>query len=461
MKTLSDFSLRSHFFVLLPVCTVLVGLGVGPAAWAQSGAGGQVVKPPIATAYMDVATSASDIPGMGAMAGAMRGAQDGGGLFGALGGLVKGGMGGSGGNVFGNTKAGGMGAPGKYVDISVGTLQNPTLQTAEQQIQPPFGLASPLKLVSPPPPEKPEPVESDDKVVEPTYEKPKGKISLYWGCGDTVRPGQPRTLDMANAGVQDIAKFFVMRNSTTRGARLRAGEPSWPNKVDDRRVPDTASLLGAHTITGEGIPEGFQFTLDERQDLMAPLELTQQAQGGAVQLGWKAVAHARGYFISVLGAKGRKGGGEEGAEVVIWTSSELPEMGYALVDYQTNASVDKWVKEKVVLPPSATHCTVPKGIFGQEGAGMLRMIAYGSESYFAHPPRPKDVKKPWEPQWQAKVRTKSTLFSMLGGMPGGRAPADEPREAPEGDATPQPEPSRPSVPGMPGVGGLLKGLFGK
>lgn len=461
MKTLSDFSLRSTPYVLLPVCTVLAGLCAAPGAWAQSGTGGQVVKPPIATAYMDVATSASDIPGMGAMAGAMRGAQGGGGLFGALGGLVKGGMGGSGGNVFGNTKAGGMGAPGKDVDISVSTLQNPNLQAAEQQIQPPFGLSSPLKLVSPPPPEKPEPVESDDKVVEPTYEKPKGKISLYWGCGDSVRPGQPRTLDMANAGVQDIAKFFVMRNSTTRGARLRAGEPSWPNKVDDRRVPDSASLLGAHTITGEGIPEGFQFTLDERQDLMAPLELTQQPQDGAVQLGWKSLAHARGYFISVLGAKGTKGSAPssgDSAEVVIWTSSELPEMGYALVDYQTNASVDKWVKEKVVLPPTATRCTVPKGIFGEEGAGMLRMIAYGSESYFAHPPRPKDVKKPWEPQWQAKVRTKSTLFSMLGAMPGGRARADEPREQ-----TPQQqEPSaQPALPGVPGVGGLLKGLFGK
>lgn len=438
-------------FAVLPLCAALAGLCTAPAGWAQSA---QVVKPPIATAYIDVATSASDIPGMGAMAGAMRGAQGGGGLFGALGGLVKGGMGGSGGNVFGNTKAGGMGAPGKYVDISVGTLQNPQLQAAAQQIQPPFGLASPLKLVSPPPPEKPEPVEPDDKVVEPHYEKPKGKISLYWGCGDNVRAGQPRTLDMAHAGVEDIAKFFVMRNSTTRGARLRAGEPSWPNKEDDRRVPDNASLVGEHAITGDGIPEGFKFSLDERQDLMAPLELTQTPQDGAVQLGWKPVPQSRGYFISVLGAKGQKGGGDS-AEVVIWTSSELPEMGYALVEYQTNVSVDKWVKEKVVLPPTATRCTVPKGIFGEEGAGMLRMIAYGSESYFAYPPRPKDVKKPWEPQWQAKVRTKSTLFSMLGGMPGERSRADEPREQ-----APSPQPSSPQ-PSLPNVGGLLKGLFGK
>lgn len=433
-------------FAVLPLCAVLAAVLTPTTAWPQG------VKPPIATAYIDVATSASDIPGMGAMAGAMRGAQGGGGFFGALGGLVKGSMGASGGNIFGNTKAGGMGAPGKYVDISVATRQNPNLQAAEQQISTPFGLTSPLKLVSPPPTEKPEPVEMDDnKVVEPSYEKPKGKISLYWGCGDTVRAGQPRTLDMAHAKLEDIGKFFVMRNSTTRGARERAGEPSWPNKVDDRRVPDSVSLVGEHSITGEGIPEGFKFTLDERQDLMPPLELTQQPHDGATQLGWKTLPHARGYFISVLGAKGNKGSsGDEGGEVVIWTSSEQPEMGYALVEYQTNTSVDKWVKDKVILPPTATTCTVPKGIFGDEGVGMVRMIGYGSESYFAYPPRPKDLKKTWEPQWQAKVRTKSTLFSMLGGMHGGHA---------QPDAENAPAPERESV--KPSVGGLLKGLLGR
>ena len=441
----------------LPLCSLLAAVFAAPAVLAQP----QMVKPPIATAYIDVATSASDIPGMGAMAGAMRGAQDGGGLFGALGGLMKGAAGGAtgGGNTFGNTQAGGFGGTGKFVDISVSTLQNPGLQAAEQQIPSLFSLASPLKLVSPPPPEKPEPVEREDTVVEPTYEKPKGKISIYWGCGDTVRPGQPRTLDMANmttANAKDLGQFFTMRNSTTRGARLRYGQPSWPNKVDDRRVPDGASLLGEHTITGDGIPEGFKFTLDDAQDLMPALELSQQKQDGAVQLDWKSLNFARGYFLSAMGGKANRGGGggADGAEVVIWTSSELPEMGYALIDYQANASVDKWVKEKVILPPTTTHCTVPKGIFGDDGAGMLRMIAYGRESYFSYPPRPKDLKKAWEPQWQAKVRTKSTLFSMLGGMGGGAAGA----KGQPTDPSNQP-PAREEA--APGVGTLLKGLFGR
>ena len=79
--------------------------------------------------------------------------------------------------------------------------------------------------------------------------------------------------------------------------------------------------------------------------------------------------------------------------MVLWTSSEQPDTGMGLVEYQTNAAVDRWLKEKVLLEPSVTRCAVPKGIFG-EGA-MLRMIAYGNELNLAHPSRPTDARVPW------------------------------------------------------------------
>jgi hypothetical protein len=418
----------------------------------QAQASGQLTKPPKATAYIDLATYSSDIPGMGMMAGMARGGQSGG-MFGALGGMMRGGGGGDapGGNTFGSTHAQGFGAPGKYVDISVSNLKNPALQEAGQVVVPSF-FGTPLKLVSPPPPEKPLPAERDDAPEPPQMEKPKpnAKISLYWGCGDSVRPGQPRTLDMSKSTMDDYMKFFTMRSSQSRGARLRYGEPSWPNKQDDRRVPESAQLAGDHQISGDGMPDTFKFVLDDRQDFLSPIRMTQQKVDGAVQLEWDMVTYARGYFISVLGGQGGPRGGGDGSEVVMWTSSELPEMGYALVDYQTNGAIEGWLKEKVLLPPTTTKCTVPKGIFGDKGAGMLRMIAYGSESYLGYPKRPTDPKIPYEPDWQVKVRTKSTFFSMLGGMPNGRAGQDGQ------NPMPQEQQQQPS-----GVGGLLKGLFGR
>ena len=416
----------------------------------------QATKPPKASAYIDLATNASDIPGMGMMAGMARGGQSGG-MMGALGAMMGGGGGGNsaGGNTFGSTHGQGFGAPGKYVDISVGNLKNPALQEAGQTVVSTF-FGTPLKLISPPPPEKPIPADKDEPPVEYEKPKPNAKISVYWGCGDTVRPGQPRTLDMSKSTMDDYAKFFTMRSSNSRGARLRYGEPSWPNKQDDRRVPESAQLAGEHQITGTGMPDNFKFTLDDRQDFLAPISLTQQKQGpgGAVQLEWQMVTYARGYFISVMGAGaggGRRGGGGDGAEVVIWTSSELPEMGYALMDYQTNASIDQWVKDKVVLPATTTKCTVPKGIFGEDGAGMLRMVAYGGESFLGYPRRPADPKVAYDPDWQVKVRTKSSLFSMLGGMPGQE----------RGDGNGNGMPGQPQQQETPGVGTLLKGLFGR
>ena len=53
---------------------------------------------------------------------------------------------------------------------------------------------------------------------------------------------------------------------------------------------------------------------------------------------------------------------------------------------------------------------MPKGIFGDKGTGMLRMIAYGSEHYMAYPPRPTDPKIAREPDWQLKLRNKSDLY---------------------------------------------------
>jgi hypothetical protein len=421
-----------------------------PKAPAKSSSA-QVVKPPIAFAYIDVATSSSDIPGAGMMGAALQGGQSGS-LLGALGGLARGAVGGAtgGGNTFGNTQAMGF-SMGKFVDVSVTTNKNRALAEAAQAIPATMNLGESLKLVAPIP-DKPVPYEpTEDKPVEPTYEKPKGKMSLYWGCGETIRPGQPRTLDVATASIDDYAKFFVMRGSTTRGARAIPGHPAWPNKQDDRKVPDSASLVGQHTFTGNGIPESFKVSLGAPQDLMPNIELMQTKKDGGVGLEWKAIPHARGYFITVMGGKSSGGGsgGSDSGEMVVWTSSELPDFGFGLVDYQSNNNIDKWIGEKVILPASATKCAIPKGIFGDEGAGMLRMIAYGSEAFFAYPPRPTDAKIAWEPDWQTKVRVKSTFSSILG-MSGAGNERNQRNEKQPPKEEKKPNPVE-----------LLKGLFGR
>jgi len=375
----------------------LTAVTLASAATAQTAnAPAQVVRPPLAQAWMDVATfTGMGLPGMGGT-----GASP----LAMIGSLFGGGQ--SGKNSFGMTQTG---SAGRWVDVTLSTSRNPALSEALQTVPAGTSLAPTLKLAVPKAAKGPPPTPGDDSVIEPEFERPKGKMLLYWGCGDTVRPGQPRVLDMASARPDDFQKFFVSRRATQRGAHSAVGRPVWPNETDARMLPANASLTGEHLFAGQGVPEGFKFAIPPAQDLMPAIQLKQNDAGGATVLEWTVLPTARAYFIGAVGAK-------EGAEaeMVFWTSSELPEVGMGLVEYQTNAAVDRWLKEKVLLEPSVTRCTVPKGVFGSEGGAMLRMIAYGSELNLAYPPRPTDPKVAWEPEWAVKLRVKSVASAMLG-----------------------------------------------
>jgi hypothetical protein len=170
-------------------------------------------------------------------------------------------------------------------------------------------------------------------------------------------------------------------------------------------VPEGASLVGSHDFAGSGVPEGFRFSVPAAQDLMPAMQLQQADQSGAIGLSWAAQPNARAFFVAGIAVRGQN-------EMVIWSSSEVPDLGMGLIDYQTNPAVDRWLREKVLLSPSTTRCTVPKGVLG-EGA-MLRAIAYGHELNLAHPPRPTDPKVPWEPEWAVKVRVKSVASAVVG-----------------------------------------------
>jgi hypothetical protein len=249
----------------------------------------------------------------------------------------------------------------------------------------------------------------ESRPEEVERQKPKGRLLLYWGCSETVRPGQPRILDMATAGPMDFAKFFVGRYAPERGATSEPGRAIWPNERDRQRVPKNASLQGEHAISGEGVPPSLRFAIGEQQDFMERMSLAAPGDPkGPLLAGWNAIPTARAYFLSSVGGSGE--------DMVLWSSSELPEAGLGLMDYLSNTQIDQWVKDKVLLPASTQKCAIPAGIYGQAGGAMLRGIAYGNELNLVYPPRPTDPKllPAWNPEWSLRVRVKSTTMSMLG-----------------------------------------------
>ena len=385
----------------------------------------------------------------------------GGGAAAMMGGLM-GGRGGAGG---GNTTYGmarGMNImPPRVLDIALHNRLKPGVE-ANQAIPAGMRMGDSLPLV-PPKAEVREP-EPGEMPREHQQERPKGRILIYWGCGENVRSGQPRVIDLARGNPADFGSAFAGRYTPDRGARVGPAYALYPNEKNRVTLSRDSSLVGAHQVQGDGVPSSMKFTLGPAQDLMPAIEL--QTSGGlkdSMNATWGTVTNARAYYLHAMGQLGNN-------DMVMWSSSETADTGMGLFDYLPNATIDRWLKERVLLQPDTTQCAVPKGIFtapdgrASEGA-MLRMMAYGGESNFAHPPRPADPKAVWEPEWAVRVRVKSQTMAMLGEESGGRRSAGRSRSE-QGPST-QPAPESPtqgaaeSVMPLPNPAGLLKGLFGR
>ena len=375
----------------------------------------QVVKPPVAQAWIDVATFSGFAMGGGMGAGMMNS---------TLGALMGGGKNAK--AEFGYTQTG---TAGRWMDVTLYTSRNPNLAEALQNV--PDGTAARARRSSCRRRKSRSRCRASTakEPVEWNYEPPKGKLVMYWGCSETVRPGQPKIVNLETATIAELGKFFESRRATQRGTHAAVGRPVWPSKVDKRALPAGASIVGRTRSRARACRRTSSSAIPAAQDVMPEIDLRQTDKGSFVLLEWNALPTARAYFLGSMGSC--RGGGDD-VGMVIWTSSELPDCGFGLFDYQTNAAVDKWLKDKVLLPPTTTNCAVPKEAAGQ---GMLRAIAYGTELNMAYPPRPTDPKIAWEPDWNVKIRVKSmttTMMGMEGGMPemGGTEDAEDMTDAP-------------------------------
>lgn len=294
------------------------------------------------------------------------------------------------------------------------------------------------------------------------FEKPRGRMLIYWGCGEQAGPGQPYVIDFSRMAQGEVPAGLISRSVRVQRGPSQANSRSygdWPNQRDATRVPPDGSLRGEHVVRGNYSPD-IAFTLSERQDFMEPVRLgMRRSAGGAMSMTWNSVAHAQGYFATAMG-------GKDGSEdVVFWSSSNSREFGELLMNWLPPAEVARLIREKIVMPVSTTECTVPAQFVAAAPSSFVRFIAYGEEANFAHPPRPQDPKITWSPDWAVKLRLKSTASAMLGeeGMNDGAASRSRSRGA-EAEGGAQQEGGRPvDAAGEVVQEGLkaLKGLFGR
>ena len=368
--------------------TIIIGGLGGAAALMSASALSQSAASPPVRYTMDAAT----MSGMAAMAGG-----PGGGGLGAVMGMMRG------------------GAPTAVRTLSLahgasGTAPKPQ---ADHFMPKGAGLGMSLRLLPPQPGREPDGVSQ--------FERPSGRLLLYWGCGAKAPKGQPVVIDFAKlaAGQMPPGLFMntvdlpedwqvLVSNSRTY--------TSWPNGKDGgKTVPATGSLIGPHKITAN---YGKEINFSLAEDFMPPLAArTTEAAGGATVLAWTGLDKATGYYAWAMGAKSIGKGGTP-SEMVWWASSRQQAFGGPLWDWISPAGVRKLIAAGTVMPPEQRDCTIPAEVMKASGEGMMVSLqAYGPQADFAFPARPADPRKPWNPEWIARVRFRSSTM-LIPGMEG-------------------------------------------
>jgi hypothetical protein len=290
---------------------------------------------------------------------------------------------------------------------------------------------------------------------EAGFERPSGKLLLYWGCGERAGPGQPVVIDFAKLAQGQIPPGLLMSDIdlpddwriTDSNSRTYT---TWPNGKDDKEVSGTASLLGAHRIAANYSKE-ISFNLAE--DFMPPLTAKAQANAaGGFGLSWGGLAKATGYYAWSLGAKDTRGG--KPVEMVWWASSKQQAFGGPLWDWISPAGVRKLIAAGTVMPPEQRDCAIPAEVIKASGEQlMVNLQAYGPQADFAYPPRPADAKKPWNPEWIARVRFRSSTMLIPGMEMPDMSAADSRSNAQESEA-----PKKPKCKGLKGIAERAAGL---
>jgi len=401
------------------------------AIWIAGSAGAaQPVTGPIASYWM----SASTTSGMGGMFG---GGAGGGGQRPSMSQMMSMGMG----------RGPDPNAAHYGLILQLGSAHRPDggAPQAEHDAPVNLGVGPVLPLLSPQPMAKPT-YEESQPGPPPQYQKPRGRMLIFWGCGEHAPPNQPVIIDFSTLDQAGAAQRFA---GLARGLAVTPMQPpspsrnatygEWPNRESrEIAIPANGSLQGDHFVHGNYTPD-IKFNLAASQDFLPPIQLTTNARNpsGSATLAWNPVDGSKGYFSTMFGAKDRD-------DIVMWTSSASQASAFSLPDYLSNGEISRLVAARALMPPSQTACVVPQEVVSAAGSsGFFQLAAYGGESNLSWPPRP-PAPKTWNIAWEVKIRYRSSTSGILGmdlsQMGGRHSYGNQPQN--QGD---QPKHKRPSL----------------
>ncbi len=298
------------------------------------------------------------------------------------------------------------GMSGKHADIAVLNKDFPNQISANQNVSNNMGLGKSISLL---------PINVQKQTgkredghnanIPPDYKLKDFKMSFYWGCG-TKAKAPPKVFQIKNGVMTDTALGLNSRRDPSQNQSYAEGASKWPNLKDKKNINSGATMNGNHSVVGANLPASLAFAINNNQDFMGDLGLSSSGdKSGIISLKWNSIG-AKAYYFNAIGFKD--------GEMIMWSASDVPDMGGGLMNYLSPSKLSQFLSEKAILPSSQTKCDIPSGIFANMQMVMVNGIGYGDETTIIYPARPSDPKATWVQEWSARFRNKSVDHLMVG-----------------------------------------------
>ena len=210
------------------------------------------------------------------------------------------------------------------------------------------------------------------------FEQPMSRILLYWGCGEQPGTGQPKVINAADFDNDELARYVKHVSGSSVPTRQSRGGHGRVEAVAHRNMqfPDGVDMRGQHEIRA-GLNRT-QFIVGEQGDFLPPVNITEArlSDRGDATVRWERVPGASAYFVNMYVHPSKS------PVALVWTSSRVPETGFALTERHPGG--DELIRlrnEGVLMQSDSLECTIPSVVTRYRDHAMsIQVHAFGAET---------------------------------------------------------------------------------